>query len=357
MTDCSRCEVLPAPTPVEGVLYLWCPIGHSQRKFLHRLREAGWTCAARDNNALSVVVTHAAADRLCVALEEMTTPLERDDIKTLLLPADRQPGIADFAAVRTLRRHIGEVRSAWLVEILAARRLIMHFQPIVAAADTADIFAYECLMRGETATGALIPPTRLLDAAGEADLLFQLDRQARETAVRAATAAGIDAKLFINFAPNAIYDPAFCLRTTVGILDELKVEPERVVFEVGEGHAIQRLDQVQRILRYYRDRGFLIALDDIGAGYASLNYFHALQPDFIKIDMGLVRGVHADAFKGEVARRLIETAVALGIRVIAEGVETTEEFHWLRESGAQYLQGYLFGRPQASPVRSIARLG
>ena len=239
---------------------------------------------------------------------------------------------------------------------LAAHGGEQAFQPIVAAANTADIFAYECLMRGTAADGALIAPMRLLDAAGEADLLFQLDRQAREAAVRQARAAGIQRKIFINFSPNAIYDPAFCLRTTVGILEELQVTPSEVVFEVGESHAIQRLDHVRRILNFYRDKGFLIALDDLGAGYASLNYLHALRPDFIKIDIGLVHGVDADAFKAEVARRLIETALALDIRVIAEGVETPEEFRWLRHAGAQYLQGYLFGRPQAVPAPETPRI-
>jgi len=356
MAVCERCEDLSMPSTGGGHLYLWAPIGHSRAKFSEQLRAAGWDCAPRESNAVVVNVPAQSASRLVDALEAMTTPLEREDVKALFLTESREPSVADFGAVRTLRRYIGETRSAWLIELLQARRLTMHFQPIVSAADTAEIFAYECLMRGTGAGGELIPPMRLLDAAGEADLLFQLDRQAREAAVRQAQAAGIDRKMFINFAPNAIYDPAFCLRTTVGILDELQVKPAEVVFEVGESHAIQRLDQVQRILKFYREKGFLIALDDLGAGYASLNYLHALRPDFIKIDMGLVRGVDTDSFKAEVARRLIETALALDIGVIAEGIETPEEFRWLRGAGAQYLQGYLFGRPQAVPARESPRV-
>ena len=103
------------------------------------------------------------------------------------------------------------------------------------------------------------------------------------------------------------------------------------------------------ILNYYRAAGFKVALDDIGSGYSSLNLLHQLRPDFIKLDIELVRDVDKDPYKALVAEKIFEIAVQLGIQTIAEGVEREEEYEWVRARGANYAQGYLFGRPAPQP--------
>jgi EAL domain-containing protein (putative c-di-GMP-specific phosphodiesterase class I) len=88
-----------------------------------------------------------------------------------------------------------------------------------------------------------------------------------------------------------------------------------------------------------------VALDDVGAGYSSLNLVHELRPDILKLDMELTRDVHKDAYQAMIVRKLLEVSSELGIETVGEGVERDEDFAWLREHGATYAQGYLFGAP------------
>lgn len=104
----------------------------------------------------------------------------------------------------------------------------------------------------------------------------------------------------------------------------------------------------------YRAAGFKVALDDLGAGFSSLNLLQALRPDFVKLDIALVTGIDRDPFKAVLAGKLIEAARAFDMLVVAEGVETEAEYHWLRDHGAHLWQGFYFARPAAVPTRTIA---
>ena len=95
--------------------------------------------------------------------------------------------------------------------------------------------------------------------------------------------------------------------------------------------------------------GFRVALDDMGSGYNSLNSLTQIKPDFIKLDMQLIRGVHRDTYKSCVAAKLLEMAQALGVATVVEGVEEPAEWQWAADHGADFAQGYLFARPNAVP--------
>jgi EAL domain-containing protein (putative c-di-GMP-specific phosphodiesterase class I) len=101
----------------------------------------------------------------------------------------------------------------------------------------------------------------------------------------------------------------------------------------------------------------LIALDDLGAGFSSLNLIHQLRPDFIKLDMDLVRNVHQDPYKAVITEKLLEIAQSLNIRTIAEGIECQEELTWVRTHGATFVQGYLIAKPAALPVITTPQIG
>jgi EAL domain-containing protein (putative c-di-GMP-specific phosphodiesterase class I) len=172
-----------------------------------------------------------------------------------------------------------------------------------------------------------------------------MDRAARVSAVEHFAPQAVPGLLFINFMPSAIYDPAFCLRTTFEAVDRHGLDPDRVVFEVTESERIQDQGHLRGILDYYREAGFRIALDDLGAGYASLNLLHQIRPDFVKLDMELVRDVDTDHYKAALAEALLGAANKLAIPVVAEGVETEGEADWLRSTGASFLQGFLYYKP------------
>lgn len=112
----------------------------------------------------------------------------------------------------------------------------------------------------------------------------------------------------------------------------------------------QDLAHLRAVLQYYRDAGFLVALDDLGSGYSGLNLLHQLRPDFIKLDMELIRDVHHDLYKASITAKLLEIAQNLNIQTVAEGIECIEELTWLRNHGATFAQGYLIAKPAAVPV-------
>ena len=127
------------------------------------------------------------------------------------------------------------------------------------------------------------------------------------------------------------------------------MERSQVVFEITESERLPAVKHLQRIVQFYREEGFQVALDDVGAGYSSLNVLVQLKPDFVKLDMGLVRDVDRDPAKAIVARKLIETVKELELATIAEGIERVEELEWVRERGADFAQGYFFARPAVPP--------
>jgi EAL domain-containing protein (putative c-di-GMP-specific phosphodiesterase class I) len=234
--------------------------------------------------------------------------------------------------------------------MLSEQRLTTFFQPIVWTNEPTKVYAQECLLRGIENDGSLLYPAYIFGVARASQLMFQTDLAARGMAIREAARHNVKSNLFINFTPTSIYDPAYCLRSTVRAIREVGIPHENVVFEVTETDKIYGIDHLRDIVNYYREFGFRIALDDIGSGYSSLNLIHHLRPDFIKLDMHLIRRVDQDLYKATIARKILEIAQELDIRTVAEGIETTEEMNWVRDHGATFAQGYLIAKPSTLPL-------
>ena len=111
----------------------------------------------------------------------------------------------------------------------------------------------------------------------------------------------------------------------------------------------------RKVLAAYRERGFKFALDDLGAGYSSLQMIHELRPDFIKLDIELIKNVHADNYRATLTLKLIEAAQQLGIKTIAEGIECAGEYDWAQAHGADFVQGYYIGEPCSPPMLASIR--
>ncbi|WP_084603333.1 EAL domain-containing protein [Devosia enhydra] len=225
----------------------------------------------------------------------------------------------------------------------------MAFQPIVMAR-SATIWGYEALVRGVNGEGA----GAILAAVTEENR-YRFDQACRVKAIELAgrhMMRGSSAKLSINFMPNAVYEPAACIRASLAAAKRTGFDPRRLMFEFTENEKITDSDHVGRIIESYRAMGFTTALDDFGAGYAGLGLLARFQPDLIKIDMELVRGIDGSAARQAIVRGIIGIAAALDITVLAEGVETQEEASALGDAGVALFQGYLFGRPE---VETFAR--
>ncbi|PIK88601.1 diguanylate cyclase [Synechococcus sp. 60AY4M2] len=348
--SCLDCPALPTFLQEAGRLFLWLPTPHTHRKIWQAL-EAKTEVPVQllEDLGLVVAIAQGALKKTLETMAEVLSQEEMQASRALFLPGDRDPCWQDCARVESLLQLFHRTQAELLLELLKENRLTTYFQPIVRARDPAWVVGHEALVRGLDREGKVIGPDLLFATAREAGLLYHLDLAARRTAIAAATQHRLEGDLFINFSPTAIYDPAFCLRSTVWAISRAGIPPERVVFEVNESDRSPDLDHLQRILRFYRQAGFRVALDDLGAGYGSLNLLHRLQPDVIKLDRELIRGVDGDPYKAVIAQKVLELAQELGIVTLAEGIETAEELQWVRDHGVDLVQGFFIARPQPVP--------
>jgi diguanylate cyclase (GGDEF)-like protein len=353
---CACSNVVRCRNREAGKLFLWFPVPHTLKKVTSYLQQFAVEYELmHERPGLSLDCRPGEAQEIARNLAQLFAPRELRETQVLFIRGTIQPQLQDFSDIASLHRFIKFNQSDWLVEMLATERFTSHFQAIVSIKDTSEIYGYESLLRGLDEQGNLVLPGPILDLATEAGLLPQLDRVARLSAINQFSRHQVSGHIFVNFSPTALYDPAFCLRSTVEAIDRAGISHERVVFEVVESDTPQDLAHLKAVLQYYRDGGFLVALDDLGSGYSNLNLLHQLRPDFIKLDMELIRDVHQDLYKASITEKLLEIAQKLNIQTVAEGIECIEELNWLRERGATLAQGYLIARPSAVPVTRTPR--
>jgi EAL domain-containing protein (putative c-di-GMP-specific phosphodiesterase class I) len=151
-------------------------------------------------------------------------------------------------------------------------------------------------------------------------------------------------KVFINFMPSSIYDPAFCMKSTMHAMSQTHLTPEDIVFEVVESETIHDAKHLKKICAYYRDHGFKFALDDVGTGSNSLQMVCDLHPDYIKIDKSLISGLGNHMYRSTVGR-VVDLAAEFNVNVIAEGIEDLATAEICSELGIHLMQGYYFARP------------
>lgn len=227
-------------------------------------------------------------------------------------------------------------------------RFEFAFQPIVDVAER-RIFAQEALVRGPAGE----PSGTVLSQVNEENR-YRFDQSCRVKAVKGAKRLGVDSRgeyVSINFLPNAVYEPERCIRTTLEAASTAAFPIDRIIFEVTEVEKITDRAHLANIIKAYKQFGFLTAIDDFGAGYSGLNLLAEYQPDLIKIDLELVRGIQDSKPKRAILAGILGVCRELDIRVIAEGIETIEERDCLRDYGIHLMQGFLFSRPT---FRSLA---
>ena len=215
--------------------------------------------------------------------------------------------------------------------------MTLAFQPIVSLR-THDVFAYEALLRSREPS--LPDPGAVLGAAEQLGRLDALGRRVRALAATAFAEADPRALLFVNLHPRDLLDAEL-----VSPKSPLTAIATRVVLEVTERAPLDGLPNLTQRVAALREVGFRIALDDLGAGYAGLGTFALLEPEFVKLDMQLVRDVHQSNVKHRIIGALTSMCEELGTRVVAEGIEVQEECDELIRLRGDLMQGYLFARP------------
>ncbi len=228
----------------------------------------------------------------------------------------------------------------------------MAFQPIIDAARS-SVWGYEALIRGLDGESA----TSVLARVGE-EQRYRFDQACRVKAIELATRlfpAGDPLKLSINFLPNAVYEPAACLRATLAAARKAAFPHKNIMFEFTENEAVRDTAHLRSIIAEYRKQGFITAIDDFGAGHAGLGLLADFQPDLIKLDMHLIRGIDTSRARQVIVAGVMGMARELDLTVLAEGVETEAEFIMLKSAGVHLYQGYWFAKPAFEALPAVSQ--
>lgn len=259
-----------------------------------------------------------------------------------------QLGRAKREALRQMSATVGEASDRITLERTFERTLEslwMAFQPIVEA--NGKLFGFEALMRSRE---PLLPhPGAVLDAAERLTQLPQLGRRIRQLSLSALQHAPESALLFLNLHPRDLLDDQL-----YSDLEAAALVTRRLVLELTERASMDAVDGVRERVRSLRQLGCRLAIDDLGAGYAGLASFVQLEPEIVKLDMSLVRDADKSPLKRKLIRSLTSVCHELGVLVVAEGIETIEEYKVVTDLGCQLVQGYLLGKPAAEFVTPIA---
>jgi EAL domain-containing protein (putative c-di-GMP-specific phosphodiesterase class I) len=351
VATCAKCDCPPSPAcagaGADARVLVYAPAPPAMGKVRAAAAAAGYATALVEEYVAVLDGPPGGWLALLQALDERLSSIEASETRLAPIGGVPTDGFALATAglkARTLPALVGETRDDWLVTVLREDRVTSHFQPIVDV-ETGTIFAHEALLRATAADGTIVPGGKIVDAGRRLGALHLLDQLGRKSAITGAHALGMQSYLFINFFPTVVYDPAHCLRTTREAMRQTGMQPEQIVFEVVESEDIADRQHLLNILARYRAEGFRVALDDLGSGYASLNMLADLRPDFVKLDMALVRGASDDPLRRGIVEAIVRSARQEGIRVVAEGIETLESARFLAGMGVPLLQGYLFGKP------------
>ncbi|WP_299491945.1 EAL domain-containing protein [Acaryochloris sp. IP29b_bin.137] len=220
----------------------------------------------------------------------------------------------------------------------------MAFQPIINDAD-GSIFAQEALVRGLNNESAASILGQVTDESR-----YRFDQACRVRAIQLAAELEVQSILSINFLPNAVYQPELCIRTTIETAKQCNFPLDRILFELTEVEKVKDYAHVRSIIEHYQKLGFKTALDDFGAGYSGLNFLADFQPDFIKLDMALIRNIDRDKGRQAIVKGIVQVCRDLAIEPIAEGVETKAELDILRQLDIQLFQGYYFAKPSFQSI-------
>jgi diguanylate cyclase (GGDEF)-like protein len=230
-----------------------------------------------------------------------------------------------------------------LTEILRQECINTVFQPVVSL-ENGSVFGYEALSR-IVMPACKINIEALFQMAHQQDRLWDLEKLCRIKALKSAAKQPLHSMLFLNVDANIFHDPKFHAGFTVERLNEYGIAADSVIIEITEHNAADDLKGFTSSVHHYQDQRFKIAIDDFGSAYSGLNRVCSLSPEFLKIDMNLIRDIDKDALKRSAVAATVDFCRQSGIKVIAEGIQTAEELRVLIRLGVDFGQGYYLCHP------------
>ncbi|WP_286269635.1 EAL domain-containing protein [Thalassotalea hakodatensis] len=221
------------------------------------------------------------------------------------------------------------------------------FQPIFDVQNK-SILGYEALTRGPK-DSALHSPDRLFQCATDLGLLSELEIICRDIAIKRFVQLGLKGKLFLNISPLVLLDKAHPQGETIKLVELAGLNCHQIVIELSEKYPYPNATMLKQALEKYRQFGFDVAIDDLGAGYSGLKMWSLLRPNIVKVDRYFVENCHQDSFKRKFLTAIFELAKSANAEVIVEGIENHQEFTLLRSLGMRFAQGYYLAMPASEP--------
>ncbi|RZG02227.1 GGDEF domain-containing protein [Pseudoalteromonas sp. CO348] len=245
-------------------------------------------------------------------------------------------------------------RTLVLNTIIKEKAVFTLFQPIYDLAKR-QILGFEALSRGMS--GSLLEsPGKLFAIASKQERLSELEIICREAAIKQFVSLNLPGKLFLNVSPKALLDPSHPKGETRHLTEVYGLDPKRVVIEVTEQDKVDDANLLLTTITHYRELGFQIAIDDLGAGYSGLRQWSELCPDYVKVDRYFIDHCDQSVVKREFLKSIIELAKATSTQVIAEGIERMEELKLIEQLGIVNAQGFLLAKPTRKPPTELALL-
>ncbi len=239
-----------------------------------------------------------------------------------------------------------------LIEIIDLRKLTAYFQPIICIS-TGKIIGYEGLIRGPS-NSPLHSPVYIFHAARQFGMLMELEQLCRQTVLESFVRLNLEGKLFLNISPECFLDSSFKTEDTLSYIQSLGLDLHRIVIELTESQPILDYRWMLEAVRYYRELGLEIAIDDLGEGFSNLRLWLELMPEYVKIDKHFIQNINQDPVKLQFVKSIQEIAENSDSLIIAEGIETQPEFMIVKDLGIACGQGYFIARPEPAPATSLS---
>jgi diguanylate cyclase (GGDEF)-like protein len=280
-------------------------------------------------------------------------PHHARDAQDLFLMADGMLGQAKMTGKDRLTAPVEDMdlvklksageKSVMVMEAIRERRIVPYFQPIISV-DGSQVLAYEVLTRIVT-PDRVVPAAEFIDVAESMGAISRLNLMLMDQAFRLANETGYRGTLFLNLSPKALILSDF-LPGVKSLMREHKFDSSRIVFEITERDTVKNPRMIERVVRELRQEGFQFAIDDFGSGYSSFQYIRLFDVAYLKVDGEFIRNMGgAQGTEKAIVSNIASLASDLGIKTIAEYVETEAIMEHVRSSGIQYAQGYYINRP------------
>lgn len=345
-----------------GLLSLqnWADSHESQptKKWIELDGIAVWTSS---NAAMSTISRFSEQDALFSDVFHFSGLYWRDEFRRFVRTLDERAIVNCHAVPRCskgtfqpwesvpLAQMVRRMDCDWFPTLLNEHSLLAHLQPIWSLKEN-RVFGFEALSRARNCDGE-VNGGQLLDAAKVHNMLAAFDLAARRTAiVQGSHHLAENEYLFVNIIPSMVDSPERDFAGAWAAIRACGFDPKRLVFEFVESEEFPSIDKLSRIVGHIREKGALIALDDFGAGHASLTMLDDLRPDIVKFDRALIPN-EGSTTKAGLLQGLVKYAQALGIKTVAEGIETIDQLGFVEECGFDLAQGWLIGRPAEVPMR------